>query len=146
MRCRVLRMSVVNSGKERRTEVSTKADAPVRKSLAQLGMTQLPAGNYAMKWLATGQVHFFRVSYGNPRGRWAGYTFLEELSGDNRIKIRDAQKRAEIINAICCDPLGYLALYGKEIGKCGVCGRTLTSEWRLRGIGPECFKNYGSPE
>lgn len=124
--------------------MATVTDKPVRKSLAQLGLSQLPAGNYAMKKLSTGKIHFFRVSYGNPRGRWAGYTFLEEISGDNRIKIRDAKTRKEIIDAICYDPMGYLALYGKEIGKCGICGRTLTSEWRLRGIGPECFKNYGS--
>lgn len=116
----------------------------VRQSLAQLGLTQLPAACYAMRKLNTGKVHFFRVSYGNPRGKWAGYTFLEEIIGDNRIKIRDAKKRNEIINAICFDPMGYLALYGQEIGECGKCGRTLTSEWRLRGIGPVCYENYGS--
>lgn len=120
--------------------------APVRRSLAELGLSKLPAGNYAMKWLATGEIHFFRVSYGNPRGRWAGYTFVVELKSDYEVKIRDTAKRNEILNAICNDPLGYMALYGQQIGRCGICGKTLTSEWRLKGIGRDCFKNYGSLE
>lgn len=30
--------------------------------------------------------------------------------------------------------------YGNEIGQCGRCGKTLTSEYRKLGIGPECIK------
>lgn len=33
--------------------------------------------------------------------------------------------------------------YGVEIGECCRCGRTLTSEWRLQGIGPVCVGKAG---
>lgn len=137
-------MSAVNSGDERRTAVATaQQQITSGKSLAQLGLSKLPEGGYAMFNKKTQKIHFFRVSYGNPRGKWAGYTFLVELHGDNEERIRDAGKRNVILNAICRDPMGCMATYGRELGKCGQCGRTLTSEWRLKGIGPECFKNYG---
>lgn len=117
---------------------------PAGPTLAELGLTQLPAGTYAMPNRKTNKIHFFRVSYGSPRGKWTGYTFLVELHGGNEEKIRDKDLRTSIINAICRNPREAAALYGREKGECGLCGTTLTSEWRHYGIGPDCGKkNYG---
>jgi hypothetical protein len=119
------------------------AELPPGPSLAQMGLNKLPAGYYAMPNYKTRKIHFFQVSHGNPRGKWSGYVFVSELHGDNRERIRDRDQRNQILNAIARNPTQCMALYGKEIGRCGVCGRQLTSEWRLKGIGPECFKNFG---
>jgi len=38
-----------------------------------------------------------------------------------------------------------MARYGQEIGSCGRCNRRLTDDLsRERGIGPECWKAFGS--
>lgn len=112
-------------------------------TLTELGLDKLPAGKYAMANKRTGKVHFFRVTYGREGTRWQGYAFVEELSGDNTRKIYDRNERTQVLKAIERCPLGCMAFFGLQIGECGKCGKTLTSDWRLRGIGPECFKNYG---
>jgi hypothetical protein len=34
-------------------------------------------------------------------------------------------------------------VYGQETGTCCICNATLTSEWKLRGIGPICAEKFG---
>lgn len=48
-----------------------------------------------------------------------------------------------IVDRIATDIEGAARLYGREIGACCRCGRTLTSEWRQQGIGPKCAQKAG---
>jgi len=101
---------------------------------------EVPAGRYALK-ADDGQVYFFKVEHG--KDRWAGYTFVKRQSSDDLYPVKDPAKRANILKRIAADMYGAMALYGKEIGRCGHCHKTLTSDWREKGIGPICAKNMG---
>lgn len=68
-------------------------------------------------------------------------TFLRQ-SGDNWVPIDPMERQiaAAIINAA---PILAKEAYGKLIGSCGNCGKSLTDpESRARGIGPECMKRF----
>jgi Family of unknown function (DUF6011) len=105
--------------------------------------TEVPAGRYAMEHGGTHKIHFFKVDRPE-HGKWKGYVFVAELIGDNTRPVREAWEKTGVLNGILRDVAGCLALYGQEVGECGHCGRTLTSEWRLKGIGPDCFKKLYS--
>lgn len=45
--------------------------------------------------------------------------------------------------AFIADPKAAAEAYGQETGVCCICNATLTSEWRLRGIGPICAQKFG---
>jgi len=77
-------------------------------------------------------------------GKWAGWVFLSQVSGENHIPMRDKQERERIFIEIAKDPLEALKRYGKEIGRCGHCRKQLTDEVsREFGIGPVCRKDMG---
>jgi Family of unknown function (DUF6011) len=88
-----------------------------------------------------GVVKFYQVDRPT-EGKYAGWTFLDAVASDDTYPIKGASKRA-ILARIAADPEAAMRLYGAEIGRCGHCGRTLTSEWRLRGIGPKCAAKLG---
>lgn len=112
----------------------------VQQRLASLA-AQVPAGRFAVK-LEDGKLHFFKVDKPD-EGRWAGYCFIKEQASDELYPVKNVQRRVEILSAIAQDVGGALQTYGREIGKCGRCGRTLTNEEsRAYGIGPEC-RNKG---
>ena len=114
-------------------------DAPKPKSNAP----EVPAGRYALKSDQDGEVYFFKVEKGKDGTRWEGYTFLKRQSSDDLWPIKNAEKRNRILGQIAADVPAAMALYGKEIGRCGHCHKTLTSEWRERGIGPVCARKMG---
>lgn len=92
-------------------------------------------GRYAIR--EDGVVKFFRVTEG--KGRWAGRTFVEAQASDDHHAIRNPQRRAEILAAIAENPLEAELLYGRELGRCSRCGRTLTKESsRAYGMGDDC--------
>lgn len=99
------------------------------------------AGRYAIT--VDGTIKFYRVD--KPiEGRWAGCTFVKVQASDELYPIRDRQAREEILNLIAVDPKAAMLRYGKELGHCGHCGRTLTDETsRARGIGPVCAGRLG---
>lgn len=102
---------------------------------------KVPAGRYAI--LEEGVVKFYRVTHGKEGGRWAGYTFVEAQASDDHWPVKNSARRNTILRAIGADVAAAMALYGMELGKCGHCGRTLTSEWRKKGIGPVCAQKMG---
>jgi len=53
----------------------------------------------------------------------------------------DAQK-AKVLEFVA-DPKQASEVYGQETGTCCVCNATLTSDWKLRGIGPVCAEKFG---
>jgi hypothetical protein len=82
-------------------------------------------------------------------GRWAGYVFLKVQASDDLHDIRSRDHVEGVINSIIAQGWKECLLrYGREIGRCGHCGRTLTNEEsRAYGIGPVCrrdpkFANY----
>lgn len=100
-----------------------------------LAAAEVEAGRYALH--TEDGVKFYRVTKG--KGRWAGRTFVEAQASDDHYPIRNAQARQEILDAIAVNPLEAEQLYGRELGKCSRCGRTLTDETsRAYGIGPDC--------
>ena len=92
------------------------------------------ATRYAVVLPGEDKVRFFRVK----AGRKAGFYFVDEQASDDLYPVRGA-RRNTVLQAIAKDPQAALALYGQEIGACGRCGHTLTSEYRKLGIGPVCI-------
>lgn len=93
------------------------------------------AWRYALRDAVDGTVKFYRVK----RGRKTGYFFVDVQASDETYSIKSIAHKNAILRAIAQDPRSALALYGQEIGSCGRCGRTLTSEYRKLGIGPVCI-------
>lgn len=121
-------------------EQPRKAGTPTRSMSAT---SPVPAGRYAVEM---GNVlRFFRVDRPTD-GRWAGRLFLAETIGgrDHGRKIRETREMESVLAEIAKDPVGGLSRYGREIGACGYCNRTLTDETsRVCGIGPDCARRHG---
>lgn len=95
-----------------------------------------PQGRYAI--LDDGVTKFYKVDVPT-EGKWTGYVFVKVQASDDFHNIRGREAREHIVNEIAKDPEAAMLLYGRELGKCGHCGRTLTDEdSRARGIGPIC--------
>lgn len=113
-----------------------KCDSKPREQVHAKPEVDVPAGRYAVE--IDGTLKFYVVDRPT-QGRWAGYTFVKVQASDETYPIRQRSLRDQIIANIARDPRGAMLRYGKEIGKCGHCGRTLTNEVsRARGIGPVC--------
>jgi Family of unknown function (DUF6011) len=104
-------------------------------------LPELEHGRYAID--IDGVTKFYRVDKPT-QGKWAGYTFVKVQASDETHPIRNRAQRIRILSIIAADPQGALQRYGREIGSCGHCGRTLTDqESRERGIGPICWGKLG---
>jgi len=88
----------------------------------------IPTGRYALRD-DEGTVHFY----------WLREDGLFVQASDEFHRVATRKTQARIIKDIQVDPEGASVLYGRELGVCGRCGRTLTDEEsRERGIGPVC--------
>lgn len=98
-------------------------------------------GRYAVEH--EGVLKFYRVD--KPQdGKWAGRTFVSVQASDDFHPIKSWESKVEILKLIAADPQEALLRYGREIGRCGHCGRTLTNEEsRQYGIGPICREGLG---
>lgn len=100
----------------------------------------VPAGYYALDTVSDGDndIAFYCVTKGT--GRWAGHTFVETvIGGDRGGPVRGAAGRSVLDRIRKAGVQEATERYGREIGRCGRCHRTLTNkESRDRGIGPEC--------
>lgn len=100
----------------------------------------VPAGRYAL--LVEDVWSFYKVDRPT-KGRWQGYTFLSALASDEQHPIRSASVRLSVLGAIAQDPRAASVAYGRQIGSCGVCGRTLTDPDSIqKGIGPVCAAKF----
>lgn len=115
------------------------ADAPVQHAKAANSapaLPDVPEGRYAVE--IDGTLKFYQVDRPT-EGRWAGFVFLKVQASDETYPIKNASAKREILAEIAKDTMGALLRYGREIGRCGHCNRTLTDETsRARGIGPKC--------
>lgn len=101
---------------------------------------QVPAGRYAIA--TPNGVRFYRVDKPS-KGNWKGWTFVKVQASDDLHPVRSVAQRTDVLRAIAIDPRAASERYGRELGVCGVCGRTLTDEAsRARGIGPICESKF----
>lgn len=100
-------------------------------------------GRYAVTGKTTDATVFYRVDRPDS-GDWAGRVFVSRQHGDYDERVPRGQVRA-ILRQISDAGVRESAIrYGHEIGRCALCGRTLTNaESRERGIGPKCAENAG---
>lgn len=100
-----------------------------------------PPGRYAI--LVQGPdgekvTKFYKVD-APTEGSWAGHVFVKVQASDDLHPVRNREERTRIIDEISKDARQAMLRYGRELGKCGHCGRTLTDEEsRAYGIGPVC--------
>lgn len=107
----------------------------------QQQLPDVPAGRYAVE-TEEGHLAFYRVDRPT-EGAWAGRTFVKVQASDELHPVRGGAA-ASVLRKIAVDPAAASLRYGREIGSCGVCGRTLTDEdSRARGIGPICAEKTG---
>lgn len=113
-----------------------------------LDLSALRGGYYAATF--DGITKFFKVDVVED-GKWGGWVFVkiqasDELHRQGSQKPGQAYRGAseDYLRAIVADEQAASTLYGREIGRCGICGRTLTDEdSRARGIGPICAEKMG---
>lgn len=124
---------------------------PKRETTAQnpaqplVTTVDVPAGRYAVETEegAVNTLAFYKVDRPT-EGRWAGYVFVKHLVSDAEERMSWAASKAILAKIAEAGPEAASARYSHEIGKCGVCNRTLTNdESRARGIGPVCAENAG---
>ena len=120
---------------------ATKVSSPAPSPQVYDGIAPKPepgkkarAWHYALRNEA-GEVKFYRVK----AGRKEGFYFLDVQASDDYYPIKNSAAKKAILDAINADREAALALYGRELGRCGRCLRTLTSEYRKLGIGPICI-------
>lgn len=102
----------------------------------------VPAGRYAVTG-NDGQTVFVKVSRPTD-GPFAGKVFVNVQAGDELIRVSPAVRDALLAKIEQQGPAEASKRYGREIGSCGVCGRTLTDEEsRAAGIGPVCAAKTG---
>lgn len=108
-----------------------------QEGFAEMMNLGVKTGRYAIPG-PDGALRFYSVKRveddaGNPKACW-----VDVWASDARYPIRALPQRLEILREIASDPDAG-PRFGREIGRCYVCGRTLTDETsRALGIGPIC--------
>lgn len=105
-------------------------------------LPDVPAGRYAVD-NEDGDLRFYVVDRPT-EGRWEGWIFVSVQASDEKHPIKGFAAKRTILTKIAVDPAAASRRYGRELGHCGVCGRTLTNEVsRQIGIGPICAAKTG---
>lgn len=125
---------------------NTEFKAPAKgnpASVTDKDIREVPEGRYAITG-NDGATKFYQVDKPT-EGRWKGYTFVKVQAGDDLHNLRQRGERTAVLARIAEDGWKAAMLrYGREIGSCGHCGRTLTNEEsREYGIGPICRGKMG---
>jgi len=123
------------------------ADAPDQVKVTPVIGDKVPFGTTHHAVISAEGMTFIRIDKVE-KGNWKGWVFVKGIAGPEEFRV-GAQKpdgsykgQWEVLLAqINDDPRTTLARYGKEIGKCGICGLRLTDEVsRELGIGPICLR------
>ena len=130
-----------------------------------IDLRMFPPGRFAVTD-PTGKVRFFVITELKRRARltgrfvWTKYRYANEYldKGDRTVREQIGETKKYIgkqkiiesvyygedeplIQLIAEDPATALQEYGRQLNKCGYCGRSLTDELsRERGIGPDCWE------
>jgi hypothetical protein len=123
--------------------VARKGYAPRPASAPHRTNAAVPEGRYAVDG-DDGNLKFYHVDRPT-EGKWAGYTFVKVQAGDEYYPVKGKGPREAVLAKIAEAGIEAAMLrYGREIGACGHCGRTLTNpESRELGIGPVCRAKMG---
>lgn len=112
-----------------------------------------PAGSYAIMF--AGEPVFVVVQrVTDETSKWFGWCFVKRQASDELYRLaqvdpkgvlktfdNNAEKYLRLLNI---DPKAASMAYGRLIGACGCCGKTLTNPESLAlGIGPVCAQNNG---
>jgi hypothetical protein len=118
-------------------------DVPACQPELVTDTTAVPAGKYALD--RQGEAVFVQVD--RPQsGRWRGFVFVSELSGENRVPIHDRAERTQLLEQIAADVEGASRKYGHYRRRCGFCNLKLTDGFsRYFGVGPKCRKKHHMP-
>lgn len=109
-----------------------------RTAKAEQQYPQVVDGHYAIRSESDEVVRFYKVYTFRDGNRGVSIQASDELHPMPRVVAEN------VLAQISADVESALALYGHEIGRCGVCHRTLTDEEsRARGIGPKCAAKIG---
>ena len=110
---------------------------PVPAPRASEPRPQVPTGRYAVE-REDGVLAFYRVVVKD--GRYTVYVY----ASDSQHRIKGWKSAQAILRKIESDgPKSASIRYGKEIGACGRCGRTLTDPDSIAaGIGPDCASKW----
>lgn len=105
---------------------------------------EVPAGRYALRTPQNkNEISFYKIDKPT-EGKWAGRTFVSQLIGPERQPIRGSGAALIVSEIAKAGIKESMLLYGKEIGRCGHCGRRLTNDLsREIGIGPICRNGMG---
>lgn len=102
---------------------------------------EVPAGHYAVE--QDGGIVFLQVDRPT-EGRWAGKVFVKLQHGDEYTNMGRDAGSTMLMRIISQGVKECSTRYGRELGRCGVCHRTLTNEEsREAGIGPICAGKFG---
>lgn len=103
----------------------------------------VPAGRYAVE-NEDDILRFYSVDRPT-QGRWKGFVFVNVWASDEKHPIRgNAAKKAILDKIVAAGPKEAAQRFGREIGACAICGRTLTDPVsREIGIGPICREGSG---
>lgn len=86
---------------------------------------------------------FYRIDKPN-KGTHAGKTFVWAQASDEFHRVTRPERIIAICEAIAADPQKAAVEYGKQLGECSMCGRTLTDADSIAaGIGPICAAKAG---
>lgn len=131
------------------TPVKAQEPAPATAPISGgLDLSGLHGGYYAAR--IDGVTKFFKIDRVT-EGKWAGWTFVKIQASDD-LHRQGSQKPGQAYRGASQDYLAEILddeqqameMYGRQIGRCGHCGRTLTDEAsRARGIGPICADKMG---
>jgi hypothetical protein len=117
--------------------IRAEAAKRVARYASEAPLAEVPAGHYAIEG-SDGTLKFYRVDRPT-EGRWAGWVFVSVQASDELHPIKNRATKAQILAEISKDWKAAGARYGREIGRCYRCHRTLTDETsRALGIGPDC--------
>ena len=117
-----------------------------------LDLTPMPKGtaHFAVDD-ENGKLVFLRVDNVQDGG-WIGWIFVKEQHSETYDRVGKQRpdglyvgSRRQELRSVLVNPLEAAVRYGRALGKCGICGTTLTDEKsRELGIGPVCRKRFAA--
>lgn len=131
---------VVSEAIDRLLKITTpRRDEGTPGRLDRPTLPEVPAGHYAIESTGDNDLVFYRIDRPT-EGKYAGRTFVKMVVGGKPDQNVAYSHIAGILARIIEAGIAASATtYGREIGRCHRCNRTLTDETsRAYGIGPEC--------
>ena len=126
-------------------ECPTGGEAPApQRSLNDI-LHDVVDGYYALRSTGKNDLVFYRVAtnkgFHNPAKK--GQRYVQMIVGGHADETLTGKRAVESATRLAmlspAEQVEAMSLYGREIGKCGRCGRHLTDEVsRALGLGPEC--------